>query len=232
MTEAQPQPIGPDTRQKLLDAAERLFAEHGVHRASLRAITQDASANLAAVNYHFGSKEALLRAVLSRRLGPLNSKRLALLKEVLETAEGKPAPDEVVRAFVAPVLSMVERESGGHAFARFVARTFSEPDPALRRLVLEEFDQVFKRFIAALELALPELDREEIHWRFLFTVGAMAHTAGFGFLMHQLSDGLCDPHDVDGLIQRLVRFVTGGLTAPVARPSDHETTTAVESREA
>ncbi len=202
-----------DTRERLLDAAERLFAEHGPHRASLRAITREAEANLAAVNYHFGGKEALLREVLARRLRPLNRRRLELLDKATQ-GPAAPSVEEILRALVAPVLTMVEREPGGHRFARFLTRTFSEPDPSLRRIVLAEFEEVIQRFTQAIAEARPELSKEEIFWRFWFTVGAMAHTTGFGFLIQELSGGSCDPLDVENVTQRLVSFVAAGTTAP------------------
>jgi len=203
---------GLDTRTNLLDAAEHLFAHEGVDRASLRAITQAANANLAAVHYHFGSKEALVREVLERRLGPLNRRRLELLDRV-ETANSEPTLDSVITAFVQPTLEMVERERGGHAFARFVCRTFSEPDENLRDLVLEQFREVLARFTAAFARVLPGLPAEEMFWRFHFMVGAMIHTAGLGFLAQRMSDGLCNPSDLNGLTARLVRFLSGGLAA-------------------
>ena len=201
-----------DTKTSLLDAAENLFAQEGIHRASLRAITQSAGANLAAVHYHFGSKEALVREVLARRLGPLNRRRIDLLDRV-EAADAVPAVEGIVRAFVQPTLEMVQRERGGHAFARFVCRTFSEPNESLHDLVLEQFRDIVARFTTAFERSLPDLPREELFWRFHFMVGSMVHTAGLGFLAHRLSDGLCNPTDLDGLTTRLVRFLTGGLEA-------------------
>lgn len=204
-----------DTRTSLLDAAEHLFAHEGVDRASLRAITQAANANLAAVHYHFGSKEALVREVLERRLGPLNRRRLELLDRV-ETDSSEPTLEAVITAFVRPALEMVQRERGGHAFARFVCRTFSEPDESLRDLVLEQFREVLARFTTAFARVLPELPPEEMFWRFHFMVGAMIHTAGLGFLAQRMSDGLCNPADLDGLTTRLVRFLRGGLAAEAA----------------
>ncbi len=207
------EPLGPtDTKTSLLDAAENLFAQEGIHRASLRAITQSAGANLAAVHYHFGSKEALVRGVLARRLGPLNRRRIDLLDQV-EAADAVPAVEDIVRAFVQPTLEMVQRERGGHAFARFVCRTFSEPDESFHDIVLEQFRDIVARFTTAFERSLPDLPREELFWRFHFMVGSMVHTAGLGFLAHRLSDGLCNPADLDGLTTRLVRFLTAGLEA-------------------
>lgn len=201
-----------DTKTNLLDAAEHLFAHEGVDRASLRAITQAAGANLAAVHYHFGSKEALVREVLARRLNPLHQRRIELLDRV-EAENADPAVEHVVRAFVQPTLEMVQRERGGHAFARFVCRTFSEPDEDLRDIVLDQFRETATRFTTAFARALPGLPREELFWRFHFMVGSMVHTAGLGFLAHHLSGGLCNPADLDGLTTRLVGFLSGGLQA-------------------
>lgn len=208
-----------DTRTKLLDAAEVRFALEGVDRASLRSITQAAGANLAAVHYHFGSKEALVREVLARRLNPLNQRRLELLDEV-EAKPGIPAVHDVVRAFVRPALEMVQQERGGHDFARFVCRTFSDAGDEFRGIVLDQFREVVERFTAAFERALPGLPRDELFWRFHFMVGSMVHTAGLGFLAERLSNGLCDPDDLEGVTAKLVGFLAGGLSAG-ATPANH-----------
>lgn len=199
-----------NTKTKLLEAAESLFAHEGVDRASLRSITQAAGANLAAVHYHFGSKEALVREVLARRLGPLNAARLELLDRV-EREHETPPVEAIVRAFVQPALEMLQKERGGHAFARFVCRTFSEPNEGFRDLVMDQFREIVMRFTAALERALPDLPREEIFWRFHFMVGSMVHTAGMSFIAQRISGGLCDADDVDGLVDRLVTFLAGGF---------------------
>src|SRR6476619_3946953 len=102
-----------DTRESLLDAAESLFSEHGIQAASLRAITQQAGANLAAVHYHFGSKEGLVRAVFSRRLEPMNSERLRMLDAAdLEREDGR-SLEEVLCAFLAPPLRRMRESADG-----------------------------------------------------------------------------------------------------------------------
>jgi AcrR family transcriptional regulator len=208
------------TRRDLLDAAERLFADLGVHRASLRSITREAGTNLAAVHYHFGSKEGLVRAVLNRRLGPLNRRRLELLGEAERRHGGDPPVEEIVSSFVLPALEMVQKVRGGHAFARFLGRTFSEPSEAIRSVILQEFGEIIERFTGALARALPELPPAEVYWRFHFMVGSMAHTVGLGFLAHRFSGGLCNPLDVDSVNRNLVHFVTGGMAMP---PSEEAT---------
>ena len=199
-----------DTKDAILNAAEQLFAELGVPKASLRAITASAGVNLAAVSYHFGSKEGLVRAVLARRLGPLKRHRL----ELLDAAEGRPdGPPlaEVVRAFIAPPLEMVRREPGGHAFARFLLSAFQDPNPEFRELLHEQFAETVERFTGALRRCLPHLGREELHWRFHFMVGTMAHTVALGSVIESVSGGLCDPLDIESLTDRMTAFLVGGF---------------------
>ncbi len=204
-----------DTRTALLDAAERLFAERGIAGASMRAITHAAGANLAAVHYHFGSKEGLVRAVFGRRLEPLNRERVARLEALAGTGhEG--AVEEIVEAFVGPALRMIGREPGGRAFAQLLARAVLEPGPGSRELVLEHFQEVIERFTAALEGALPDLAREEILWRFHFMIGSLSFTAGLGFLVQRWA-GAPAPRDPESVVARLVAFVAGGMSsAPAA----------------
>jgi len=208
-----------DTREALLDAAERLFAEHGLRSASLRSITGEAGTNLAAVNYHFGSKQGLVEAVFRRRLEPLNRERLERLADC-ERASGGPAVEGIARAFVAPVLGMLgDRQEGGAAFARLVGRSFSEPSEDTRRMLLSAFREVVERFVAALARALPDLPPETLFWRLHFMAGAMAHTAAFGRLAYAISHGRCDPDDTGRMIDELTAFLTAGLAAPPACPS-------------
>ncbi|MFQ5877545.1 MAG: TetR/AcrR family transcriptional regulator [Acidobacteriota bacterium] len=212
-----PRDVQVRTKENLLKAAESLFAEQGIGGASLRAITRKAGANLAAVHYHFGSKEHLVAAVLSRRLDPLNRERMELL-EACERAAGSEPPDPecIVRAFVYPVLRMVQRQRGGHDFARLVGRAFSEPGDEIRKLVLERFREAIDRFTRALARALPHLPKDEIYWRFHFMVGAMVHTAGLGFLAHDYSGGVCNPLDIEGVTRRLVAFLGAGMRRAAA----------------
>ena len=205
----------PDTRSCLLDAAERLFAERGIASASLRAITREAEANLAAVHYHFGSKEGLVRAVFGRRLEPLNRERLKRLAEITASG-GKPDVQGLVAAFVEPPLAMIGSEPGGRAFAQLLARSVLEPGAGARELVLEQFAPVIDRFAEALGRALPELPREEIFWRLHFMIGSLSFTAGLGFLVDRFAgvpDGTTDPAAVS---RRLVAFLTGGMRRPPA----------------
>jgi AcrR family transcriptional regulator len=210
----------PETKERLLAAAEKLFAEHGIERASLRAITEEAQANLAAVHYHFGSKEGLVRAVFSRRLEPLNRERLDLLARCTADDGEAPTLDCIVHAFVAPVLRMIRDSEEGQNLACLVGRIFYQPDDELRSLIFEEFREVRDLFTSALSRALPFLSTEEVYWRFHFMVGSMAHTAATGSLIEQVSDGRCSLSDIDLVTRHLVAFIVAGLAAPATEATE------------
>lgn len=205
-----------ETKRQLLDAAEDVIAEHGVAGASLRAITKRARANLAAVNYHFGSKLALVRALVARRLRPVNAERLRLLDAAEARAgDDPPALVDLVRAFVGPVV----RYGAGHPvrrqrIARIFGRALSQQDTALRGMLIEELQEVILRFGAAFGRALPHLDRVDLMWRIHFMVGSMAHSLAAGDLIAHVTQGLCDPDDTEGQVERLTSFLCAGLAAP------------------
>lgn len=206
------------TRSALLDAAERLFAEHGIGAASVRAITQEAGANVAAVHYHFGSKEALARAVYSRRFGPLNAERLRRL-DACEAAAGTGGPELrcLIEAFVGPSLDAVRDGSAG-VLAGLIGRALSEPRGNGLEVLRAAFREIHERFVPALHRALPDLPADDLFWRFHFMVGAMAHTVQVvGMVGHATGPVALEiPADRDDrrLLRRLVDFVEAGLRAP------------------
>ena len=206
-----------DTRDRILDAAERLFVEHGFDGTSMRMITSAANANLAAVNYHFGSKDALVQAVFRRRLTALNQERLAELDRLEAEAGGAPLkPSRIVEAFFGTALRMAaDTEHGGHSFMRLLARTYNEPNAFVREFLAEEYAEVMDRFLGALFAALPEVPRAEILWRFHFMTGAMAFAiSGLGGL-YELAGLSATDDDPQRLLPRLMSFLLGGLRAPL-----------------
>lgn len=203
----------PDTKTALLDAAEKRFAETGIARSSLRSITQEARANLASVNYHFGSKEGLVRAVFARRIGPLNQRRLDLLDNCARDAQGRPDLECLLRAFVEPAVMMISSdEVGDRQFAKLLGRVLFEPNNELRSLMLDEFRQVSERFTLELSRVFPRAPQEEIVWRFHFMVGSLAHTvAGRYMISHRLEClRLPEDDDIETLTSRLVDFLRAG----------------------
>jgi AcrR family transcriptional regulator len=167
-------PPEPDTKEKILDAAEELFAEQGFLNTSLRAITQQAGVNLAAVNYHFGSKDALLLAVFERFVAPMNESRLALLDEAEATAgpEG-PSVEAVAHAFLHPMTRVWTDPALWTRRLKLMARAIIELGPKFEELKQHLFSGIFRRFLPALGRAAPHLEQSELVWRFHFIVGAM-----------------------------------------------------------
>lgn len=203
-----------------MDAAERLFARDGFEATSLRAITAEARVNLASVNYHFQSKDALVQAVIGRRLGPVNAKRLELLDRYAAHAAGAPVPlENILDAFFRPILELVG--SHAHEFVPLIGRIYTEPGDFAVRLYKQQFEHLRQRFFPDLQRALPDLPIEDLYWRLHFAIGAMAHTMAGSGILSLMSEGRCDISDVEGTLARLKSFVTAGLTAPVVAEVHH-----------
>lgn len=197
-----------DTKQKILDAAERLIAQQGYAATSLRQIIAEAGVNLASVHYHFGSKEELLYELISRKAAPVNQKRMELLTEYEARHAPEPVPaQEVLEAFLIPMAETAERN---RQFIRVMGRLVAEG--LLPSIIEKVFQPTVGRFIAALRRDLPDLPEEEFQWRIQFMQGALSHT-------------MCG-HGVEGdflsRIEYLTRFLVAGFHAPAALPVEVE----------
>ncbi len=193
-----------ETKIRILDAAEKLFAEKGLDATSHRDLTRAAGVNLAAVNYHFGSKQAVLAAIFERRIGPINAERLARL----DAAEKRGAAtlDGTLRAFLGPAFERVGRTKTEHAdFMRLVGRTHGETNEDVRACFIHQFDEVFERFSKALS-QISQLPPRIAQLRLRFVIGSMAHL----LVWHDL------PGANDDDMEQLVRFAAAGFTAPIA----------------
>ena len=204
-----------ETRTRILDAAEELFMLQGFGGTSMRLLTSKAGVNLAAVNYHFGSKDALIEAVFRRRLDPMNIARIAAL-EALE-ASGTPDADAIIRAFVGASLRMLEdAKGGGRNFIRLLGRTYTEPAKGIRHLIGQMYAPTMQRYKAALERALPQMPREELVWRMHFMFGTLAYTLAATDTVQLIAGSKPeDRYDARLLEDRLTAFMTSGLNAPL-----------------
>jgi AcrR family transcriptional regulator len=217
------------TRSRILDVAETLFMEHGFEATSLRTITAAASVNLAAANYHFGSKEELFQAVLTRRLDPMNQRRVALLAELEAAAAPHPvACERILSALFIPALELARDPArGGSNFLRLLGRAYADPAPFIRRFLSEQYATMIERFKEAFARALPQLPRRELSWRLHFMMGALSYTlAGTDALkliaeITSSDDGVVDD---ELLLRRLAPFLLAGLKSPLADGSDTERT--------
>ena len=212
-----------ETQLRILDAAEELFMQHGFEGASMRMLTARAGVNLAAVNYHFGSKDALIEAVFRRRLDPMNAQRLAELDRLEAEADGKPlAAEAIIRAFLGASLRMVEdARNGGRNFTRLLGRAYTEPAKPIRQLIGRMYAPAMERFKSALARALPELPRDELVWRMHFMFGTLAYTLAATDTVQLIAGAKPeDRYDPRVLENRLVAFMNAGLLAPL--PGAHQ----------
>ncbi len=198
-----------ETKLKILDAAERLMAQQGID-VSLRAITTAADVNLAAVNYHFHSKDSLLDAVVARHMCPINERRIQMLDALERDYPNGPLPlEDILRAFLAPVF---ELEHGEHVRVLF-GRFYSMPDEFMERIYKRHLTPIVNRFSAALARATPGLQIPDRLWAMNFTVGAMVHTLTWSRLLGVMSNGAVDLPDTGRVIDNLVRFSAAGFRA-------------------
>lgn len=214
-------PWAEETRDSILDAAERLFAERGVEGVSLREITRAADVNIAAIHYHYGSRDGLVRAVLDRVIVPLNEMRLELLENARAQCESGPLRVEsILDAFIRPDLVTIERlrdRGRGIALARFLGRTYSQPTPLVQQIMREQFAVVAERFVGELGRALPRVPRAEIEWRMNCGVVGVV-VALFAQATPRGVPGPFDTGDVEGTLERIIAFVAPGLAAPASKP--------------
>ena len=208
-----------DTKTRILDAAEELFMEHGFEATSLRLITTAAEVNLAAANYHFGSKEELFQAVLTRRLDPLNQKRIELLSQFERAAKGVTTPltcEKILSAMFIPALNLArDHERGGKNFLRLLGRAYADPAPFIRNFLSQQYAVMIARFRAAFARSLPHLSREDLSWRLHFVMGALSYTLAGTDVLKMLAQYRPEEADNDELLlNRLAPFLAAGLRAP------------------
>lgn len=205
-----------DTRERILDVAERLFADAGFASTSLRDITAEAGVNLAAVNYHFGSKEALLVAILERRIRPVNERRLALLDELESrtTNGGGPTLEQIVTVFVSPPFQYAIVEgTRRREILKLVGQLHSQVNPEIRRLFVQQFDESRKRFTASFQRVLPDIAPEEVARRLTYIVGAMSFMMSWGE-----ESGHPPSQAPERQLQSLIEFASAGMAAPETAP--------------
>ena len=210
-----------DTKTRILDAGERLFVEHGFEATSLRSLTTSAGVNLAAVHYHFGSKEELFQAVLTRRLDPMNQERIDLLAKVEREAAGRPLScEKILFAMLIPALRLArDEERGGKDFLRLVGRAYADPAPFIRHFLSAQYAGMIGRYKEAFLKALPHLSRQELTWRLHFVMGALSYTLAGTDALKLFAEATSTTDNDELLLQRLAPFLVAGLKAPALAES-------------
>ncbi|HKZ09871.1 MAG TPA: TetR/AcrR family transcriptional regulator [Rhodanobacteraceae bacterium] len=198
------------TRQRILGAAEELFAERGFAAASLRQVTAAAKVNLAAVNYHFGSKNNLIEEVFRRRLDELSDRRLERLAALAKS--DSVTLEDLLDAFITPALELSLDREGGSVFMRVLARAFAEHNSNLRTFLSDNYGYVLKDFAAAFARLLPQLDKQELYWRLDIAVGALTYAmADFGMIKRR--SGESERTHREQRAKHLIHFTAAGLRA-------------------
>jgi AcrR family transcriptional regulator len=199
-----------NTKERILGAAEELFAQHGFAGTSLRQVTSRADVNIAAVNYHFGSKENLVNEVFRRRMDEMSERRLSQLKLAQEQRPGD--LEAILAAFIEPPLALTIDRHGGSAFVRVLARAFAEKNDRLRKFLSDNYGHVLREFAKAIGAALPGLAKEDLVWRLDFTAGALTYAmADFGLIKRPA--GVSEKAHCEKAAQALIRFAAAGLRA-------------------
>jgi len=203
------------TKERIIEVAERLFAEKGLDATSMRNITDAAGVNLASINYHFGSKDGLIAAIFDRHLRPLNDARLAML-DLLDASTGDRPPDveAVLEAFIRPAVALaVSKRRGKNPFHRLMGRCLSEPPYIAEKHVFPHFEAFIGRFNAALAKAVPGLTNVEVFWRGVFLAGSM-HFALHAWSLENLPSKPAEPIEAEELIQQLISYAAAGMRSP------------------
>ncbi len=205
------------TRERLLDVAEQMFADHGFRATSLRLITEQAKINNAAVNYHFRSKEDLVKAVLERSFKPVNDARMRALDEAEAAAAGAPLTIEaVLRALFEPTLTAWKSNA---SFILIAGRLQQEPDPDLHALSLSLYRDLIHRFLAAAKRAMPAVPGEDLFFWIHFLFGAVVHALLSYSDIERLSGGRNILDAPGSFVESLVAFGAAGLRTRFPAPS-------------
>ncbi len=196
-----------ETLQSILDAAEMLFAEKGIEGTSVRSVLTTAGANVAAVHYHFGSKDKLVEEVFRRRAERIATERLASLEAALADPDPEGRLERIIRAFLQSGFTGGDTPEGAARFARLRARISTENSDLARRLLAESFDTSSSEFLKAIAATLPQLDEAQIGWRFHAMLGVMVYTMANPGRIQALTKGRCDPSDYLAAVDQLLPVV-------------------------
>ncbi len=207
-----------ETAIRILDAAEGLFAELGMEATSLRLITQQAGVNLAAVNYHFRSKDALFEAVFLRRFGPWATECIGELDALEKRVAGGKEPlavEAVVMSYVRPALALSKDPAcGGAMFVRLFSRVLVENHRQLRETLSRQYGELVTRYTQALGRALPGLSEEEVEWRMHLGFSVMFHAFAGNDILKVFGPSLVSARHPDLIVKHIVPFMVAGLTSP------------------
>jgi AcrR family transcriptional regulator len=204
-----------DTRQRILNAAEQLFAEKGYEACALRDVAVKAKVNQGMIHYFFKSKETLFREAYVQRGQEIADERVRLLDAAESAAKGKPVPiPQLLELFLRPAFNVGLRGLGGRAFVRILSRLHLDASRFVSNLRGALYDESSRRFVAALAKSLPGLTPEEVAWRFVFVLGTYQYALADTGRLEVISGGACAGKDFEEAFRQMLPFLEAGLQAP------------------
>lgn len=199
------------TKERLLAVAGELFADRGFDSVSLRMITDRANVNLASVNYHFGSKEELIGAVVDDIVRPVNERRLSLLSLIDYTRQDPIR--KIIHAFIDPVFDLSDSGNDDNKYYKLISRCIASRDERVSSIIIKQFPEVLAQFVSALTKALPSIDSDSAHLKIMFMAGALAHSLFHIENLLLISEGRFDLNSTEVLKSELVSFLLRGMNA-------------------
>lgn len=208
----------PNLPERILDVAEELFGRVGYGGATTRAIASRARVNVGQLHYYFESKRAIFEAVVARHGTEVTERRRQLLLEAeARYPRGIVPLDVLVDALVRPLLMAEPRAGGRRSSMQMHARLFTDPDDTASMVRADIYDETNALYVAAIRRALPKVPAKTLYWRYYFMMGAYVWTLLQPGRLEAISQGSCDPADMEAAIREIVPFVCAGLAAPVGR---------------
>jgi len=203
-------------KTRILDAAEKAFADLGFEGASLRHIVQEARVNLATVYYYFKSKEGLMAAVFERRFGPLRNEHFEALQQLEKDSQGRPLPmEKILETMLRPPLRLATAAAPqGRTVMRLIGRIASDPNPRIQELFRGQFRGVREAYLACIQRSAPGLPEADILWRFEFIWGAFAFVLCNPAKLERITGGMCNPADINAVLSQMVACFAAGFRAP------------------
>ena len=199
------------TKERLLVVAGELFADRGFDSVSLRMITDRANVNLASVNYHFGSKEELIGAVVDDIVRPVNERRLSLLSLIDYTTQDPIR--KIIHAFIDPVFDLSDSGNDDNKYYKLISRCIASRDDRVSSIIIKQFPEVLAQFVSSLTKALPSMDSNSAHLKIMFMAGALAHSLFHYENLLLISEGRFDLNSTEVLKSELVSFLLTGMNA-------------------
>ena len=209
------------TKKILLDVAERLFSEEGISSTSLRRIISEAGTNIASIHYHFGSKEALIKEVYSRRMKPIALEREKMLDLIEYTPDREEMLEKLLKAFIEPMLRVqLESNEERKIFLKLFEKAHSESED-IKKIIISNFEEINIRFLKMFHKVLPELSKAELFWKFKYIIGVVLASARQFPAIGSFKEKSSKTADISFHLERIIPFLVAGFLAPVPAAVDN-----------